>query len=516
MNLKKKMIAMLFSMTMAFGLCAADLPSPPPAYLKVNGTVITGCDKKSLPANLVIPDGVTEIAANVFDGCKNLESVTIPASVKTIKNLTFINCENIKTLRYKGTLAQWTEMDNDRQLVYHSKVITLNDVPDLKAVISLVIPNGVTKIGNSAFYLLKKLNSVSIPNTVTSIGDYAFISCYNISTVVIPGSVKSIGVEAFFACQSLTAVSIQKGVESIGEKAFNKCYIKTVSLPGTVKNIGAEAFSENQTISSVSMQEGVENIGSKAFYGCISLTAVSVPKSVVSIGDRAFALCDRLEALHYRGTKKQWNAIKKGSIGLKNEGIVRCADEDDTTNKNTATTKFPKWMTVIDGTKLVGYTATPPEKIEIPEGITEIGNGVFQGCEITSVKIPDTVKKIGDSAFAYCTEIESINIPNNITSIGNFAFAELIFIKEITIPESVTSIGVCAFVAMGMEDETSPPKLTIRYKGTKNQWTTLQEDLSEDDHWLIEDKAEGWAWKGNKAGVPKGTVIKCKNGDIVQ
>ena len=148
---------------------------------------------------------------------------------------------------------------------------------------SVVIPNTVTSIGESAFSR-NQLTEVVIPSSVSSIGNSAF-SRNQLTEVVIPSSVSSIGNSAFSRNQ-LTSLTLLDGITSIGDSAFYGNKLTKLTIPGSVTSIGDRAFEHNQ-LTEVVIPGSVENIGESAFGGN-QLTSLTLSNGVKIIGDRAF------------------------------------------------------------------------------------------------------------------------------------------------------------------------------------------------------------------------------------
>ena len=162
---------------------------------------------------------------------------------------------------------------------------------------SVTIPNSVTSIGNSAFYYCRSLTSITIPNSVTSIGDEAFSSCYFLTSITILNSVTSIGGSAFYKCSRLTSVTIGNSVTSIGDKAFYECSrLTSITIPNSVTSIGGSAFYTCSRLTSVTIGNSVTSIGGTAFLGC-GLTSITIPNSVTEIGNWAFSSCSGLTSI---------------------------------------------------------------------------------------------------------------------------------------------------------------------------------------------------------------------------
>ena len=317
----------------------------PDSVTSIGEYAFVGC---SVLTSVTIPDSVTSIGDFAFDGCSGLTSVTIPDSVTSIGDYAFNGCSNLKDI-YISNVETWCKISGLKNLMYYgtfNKNLYLNGT----LINDLVIPDGVTSIGDYAFRGCSGLTSVTIPDSVTSIGDYAFSGCSGLTSVTIPDSVIYIGYSAFYGCSGLTSVTIPDGVTSIDYYAFEGC----------------------SGLTSVTIPNSVTSIGECAFGGCSGLTSVTIPDSVTSIGKCAFYSCSKLKDIYISNVE----TFCKIS-GLKNLMLY------GTSNKNL----------YLNGTLITDLV--------IPDGISSIGDNAFDGCSgLTSVTIPDSVTSIGDWAFS--------------------------------------------------------------------------------------------------------------------
>ena len=226
--------------------------------------------------NLEIPEGVTSIGRYAFAGCSGLTSVIISESVTSIGEDAFYNCLGIKSMNYLGTISQWYAMEfenYDSNPVHFAHSLYIQGVE----ITNLVIPEGMTSIGDWLFSGCRGLTSVTLPRTLTSIGNGTFYECSGLTgEFVIPEGVTSIGKSTFSGCRGLTNVVIPEGVTSIGDNAFYNC-----------KGLSGEFV----------IPEGVISIGIQSFSGCSGLTSVTLPSTLTSIGAYAFSDCSNLTSL---------------------------------------------------------------------------------------------------------------------------------------------------------------------------------------------------------------------------
>ena len=258
---------------------------------------------------------------------------------------------------------------------------------------------------------------------VTGIGTYAFRDCTGLTSITLPNSVTSIGELAFYGCTGLTSVTIPNSVTIIGDNAFWDCTgLTSVTIPNSVTSIERSAFYGCTGLTSVTIPNSVTSIGNSAFYGCTGLTSITIGNSVTGIGNSAFYGCTNLTSI----------VVNSGNTKYDSRNNCNAIIE-------TATN------TLIAGCK----------NTVIPNSVTRIGERAFYYCTgLTSITIPNSVTSIDDYAFLHCTGLTSITIPNSVTGIGDRAFYECTGLTSITIPNSVTSIGRDAF--NGCTGLTSP------------------------------------------------------------
>ena len=177
--------------------------------------------------------------------------------------------------------------------------------------LSAPIPSTVTAIGDWAFSGCGQMGSADLPEGLISIGEYSFYGCSGLTEIIIPDTVTSIGAYAFSSCSSLTSVTLSDTLTSIGEFAFNGCSgLAEIIIPDTVTSIEWHAFSGCGSLTSATLGNGVTVIDYCTFSGCYNLTSVTIPNSVINIKDEAFYYCRSLQDVYYLGTEGEAAALK--------------------------------------------------------------------------------------------------------------------------------------------------------------------------------------------------------------
>ena len=197
----------------------------PDSVISIGDWAFFSCD---FLTSISIPDSVTSIGDCAFSLCDSLTSITIPDSVEQIGTNPFTVCSALKSISVSPEHPYFATIDG---VLFRKADKALISYPAGISSSTYTIPQGITAIGDSAFYYCDSLTSVSIPDSVTSIGDNAFYFCESLTSVTIPDSVTAIGNRAFYYCDSLTSVSIPNSVTSIGDYAFGDCSNLTLTVP---------------------------------------------------------------------------------------------------------------------------------------------------------------------------------------------------------------------------------------------------------------------------------------------
>ena len=338
-----------------------------------------------------IPDSVTSIGDSAFYGCNGLTAITLPDSVISIGDSAFYGCTGLKELTISSN-SVWSESSfnnchNISKLTVTGSGVFYRRGKILSSLAELVLQEGVTGIGESAFYGCYRLTEVTIPDRVTSIGSSAFSGCSGLTEVTIPDSVTTINNYAFSGCTGLTGITLPDSVTSIGSYAFEDC----------------------DGLTAITLPDSVASIGRNAFYGCTGLKELTISSNsawTASSYDGSFNGCKNISKLTVTGS-----------------GVF---------NKS-------------------GMNLTNLTELVIQQGVTGIGANAFSGCTgLTEIAIPDGVTSIGSSAFSGCSGLTEVTIPNSVTWIDNSAFRGCTGLTAVTIPDSVTAIGKYAFYGSGL------------------------------------------------------------------
>ncbi len=350
-----------------------------------NGTVPTGLKSISL-----IDTYVVDLPARAFDGCENVEEISIPSTVKTIGENSFRSCEALVTLKYSDSVAGG------------------DGVIDLER---------ITRIGRRAFEGCSELSNLKLNPNVEYLGDYAFSST-GIKEFAVPAGVGYIGEFLLQGCERLESFTAGRmGTDSIGE--VTATYFFGNSVPESLKTITVFEFKGDK-------------VTDGAFRGCVGVTTFNLP-SATSIGNSAFYGCEALEYLDMSGIESIGDDAFRGCISLTGCDLSDVTYLGSRVFFGTGLTEIviPEGITALKNDLF--NSCKDLKSVTLPESLKSIGTSVFEKSGIETIIIPSSVTAIGRSAFAG-SSIVSVDLPSGVINFGTDVFAGCESLKSISFP----------------------------------------------------------------------------------
>ena len=246
---------------------------------------------------------------------------------------------------------------------------------------------------------------------------------------------------------------------------FDSTSVTNVWIPFSVTTIGHGAFFDWSGLISIWIPNSVTSIGHSAFSGCSSLTNIIIPASVTHISDWAFNACSGITSI----------VVASGNPEFRSEGNCLIQRSSNTLILGCSTSEIPNSVTRIGNTAFTGNNEL--KSIIIPDSVISIGEASFSACRnLTEVEIPDSVTHIGSVAFAFCTSLRSITIPESVTHIGNQAFFGCSSLNNVTLgtisPDSFLSDQSFPgnLRSIYFSDRGGPGTYTTRNPGENARW----------------------------------------------
>ncbi len=383
-----------------------------------------------------MPDGLTSIGDFAFAQCGSITEITVPANVTYIGDCAFAYCDALTSVTVLADNANiddgaFSHLSTDAIILYGNSDSAIEAYATEKGFKFALISDSSEKEITASGECGDNLSWVLYDNgelIISGKGDMVnrnngketpwFSYNKEITSVVIEAGVTSIGNYSFDQCENLKRVTIPDGVTRIGIGAFQLCSSLTeITIPETVSKIEPWAFNLCTALTTIDIPSGVVSIGSYGFYQCKGLTKVTISDSVEIIDSMAFCACESLT-----------------SFEVAENNPFFCSDEDGIL--------FDKEKTI-----LIQYPiGREADSYIIPESVTKIGASAFERCRrITKITLPSKLLVINEFAFCDCTSLTNVTLPDSLRTIGQGAFQGCEAFTTVVIPKGVNLMGEAVF-----------------------------------------------------------------------
>ena len=324
--------------------------------------------------DIYLPDSVLEIGKYAFSGCVALHSFIIPSNVTKIDRAFF---DGMQTIINKS--SKITELAKD--------VFISESLIEFRGVWASEDNRALIRDGEMIAFARGALTEYVVPSGVVSIASGVFNDCNKLTRIVLPDGLRKIGDESFYQCNHMTEINIPESVVEVGEGAFTFCVkLKEITLPDNITSIPRSMFNCCWELESVHLGDKVKSIGEYAFGECYLLESIRIPDTIESVSENAFNYCHRLREIDCKYSTTDKRAL------IMNNVLLAFAPYG------------AKQLVIPSGVTRVGEMACVNckelESVIIPEGVQQIGMHAFNGCNLSSLRLPSTLKYIEN--FMFC------------------------------------------------------------------------------------------------------------------
>ena len=384
------------------------------------GAVLTNMTGTALTGYIVLPETVgnkplVEVGKMTWT-CSGVLQVGIPKTITNIATLAFNDCRSLASIIVAANNSRYTAIQG---VLYDKSEKTLLSCPHVMKELS--VPNGVERIADFAFFNCS-IESVQMPEGVRSIGESAFYNCYSMRECRLPSTVQEIGVMAFGQCYELRGeYTLPSALKSLGKGAFFRTSIRDFVIDDTnesFRTVDGILFDKQGTTLVLcppqkqlqSYPEGIIRIGESAFISVKSVPRY-IPDSVLEIGRGAFNDVWSPDCITVGANVTNIGTYAFESTHIKYIDVSSKNQTFFVRNRILYDRRIPwPWSVASVGPiHLVAHSAPYGiEKADLIDGTEEIAEGVFASAQISEIIIPESVKRIGESAFAGCRNLKRV------------------------------------------------------------------------------------------------------------
>jgi hypothetical protein len=430
--------------------------------------------------SIIIPEGVIEIAKNVFYKRSDITSVQFPSSLVAIRYRAFCLCKKLTSLKFPPNLKiiESEAFDQDSHI---NKVTFPDNLTEIGqnafrtcSISQLTLPKNMKEVCYSSFSDTSGISSDTFHDCLEKINDYAFSFSSGVDTIKFPKNLKEIGHNAFMFFKNTKTFFLPYNTIIYSDSFDNRVKIEKYGENGNVANkdfgvanniltsytgkdskiripegiieISERVFSMYYRIKEVSFPESLIRIGPAAFWRCENLEAIEIPKNLSDLAPNTFFGCYKLSNFMVSPCNASYS-VKEGLLYDKHgKKLLLCPS-------NITTLYIP------EGTEEIGSNAFQncgvihgniteylPLNITLPKGLKYLYSESFRSCfGLSSIILPDTVLEIGDSSFMDCRSLSSIAFSDSLITIGKNAFSNCDSLTKVLFPKHLKTINESAF-----------------------------------------------------------------------